>query len=156
MTTRAIAPLFALVLTACTGLVGQPLHADAAGRLHDAGEHPDSLGDLIYEGRVQARGDDADALFRYERRVERVDDGWVGSHITYNTNEVPVVLQIATYTDAYELLSFEEIHGQTGLVGEATVNADGDLELDWAQGGEADSSLESDDDPVHVLSLIHI
>jgi hypothetical protein len=150
MTLRTFNFFTAILISGCTGTVGQPLPSGDEGDLMAFADSPETLGQLIYEGRVQPRGDDDDAVFQYDRRVAQTDDGWIATHLTRTTAGEPVVLHRTVYTDDNTLVSFDEIHAQTGLTGHVELQPDGSLELDVSLGEQQWHRTEGAGDPVHA------
>jgi hypothetical protein len=150
MKTHAPIALIALLLSACTDTAGLPLPSSAQEHLTEVGSNPAPQGELMYHGHVQERDEASADLFHYERWVAPNDQGFVGTHVTFTPDDTPIVLHSALYADDGELISFEEIHGQTGLVGTVTVLPDGQVELDVSIGDDVFHRTEKAGDPVHV------
>jgi hypothetical protein len=111
-------------------------------------------GDLAYRGRVQLRGPDADRLFTYERRVQRVDDGLVAVHTTFDPQDTPVVQHTAAVDAAGALQRFDEVHAQLGHTGHAVVqrrpDGDHDIVLTVTRAGRTQVRTRSTALPVHA------
>lgn len=110
-----------IVLVGCAHPRGLPQSGVEA--LQQAAAEP--RGELVYEGTVRAIGDDAEPLYRYERRVADEGDGLCSSHLTIDPDGEPVLVHRAVHSDGYTLTSFREVHAQTGLIGDVQVHGDG-------------------------------
>ena len=109
-------------------------------------------GELVYEGDVVPSGR-ASPAFRYERRSRLAATGdWVSTHLTTSLSapDRPVVLQVATHTEDYELRAFEEIHAQLGLVSRVEVVDGGSLVFTRLRGEESLTDREGPGAPVVV------
>lgn len=107
---------------------------------------PDLEGEAVYRGRVQVRGPDPEpARFGYVRYVE---DG-VSVHLTRDADGQPVVLHRAEH-DGIALRRLDEVHGQRGLAGTLTVDADHTAVFDVTVDGRRRQRVERGHDPVVV------
>lgn len=144
-----ISLLFAL-LAGCAHTGHPPLPSKSAASLTDLHENAESLGALVYRGRVAPLGPNADALFYYQRRVVESGDGLRSSHLTMRPDGEVVLLQEAEHTMSYDLRSFAEIHSQTGVVGHLGVDPDQTATFEVTVGGRRRSRIEKGRDPVQV------
>jgi hypothetical protein len=142
--------MMSLQLLALLGCGPAMLPADAEARLLLAAQEPDALGERIYEGRVARRDGEGLELFRYERRILDLEEGLFASHLTRSVSGEPVVLHQALQSWDHQLLSFEEIHAQTGLVGQLWVASDGTASFESTQDGRTKTRQERPGEPLHV------
>ncbi|MFT4624568.1 MAG: hypothetical protein ACI8PZ_003227 [Myxococcota bacterium] len=141
---------FVLTLAGCAGITAHPLAHGDASHLEQLATAPAALGTLIYNGDVRPQGADAEGAFRYERWVRDTGAGNVSTHLTYDLAGDGVVLHQATHDAAYTLTRFEELHGQTGLVGSVEVHPGGELSIEVTVDGETTRATEGPGAPVHA------
>ncbi|MEM6930000.1 MAG: hypothetical protein AAF602_23885 [Myxococcota bacterium] len=142
--------LIASVLTGCAHPTAAPLPPAAQAALTERIDQLDAEAVPIYTGRVQPRGDDADALFSYRRFVSGDGEEQVSSHLTVDADDEPRVLHVAHTASDGRLLRFDEWHGQTGLVGSMVVDASHTATIEVTVGGERTERTEEGDAPVHT------
>jgi hypothetical protein len=145
---RRLSVVFAVGTTACQHTHILPEGASTA--LRSAADSPTILGGLVYQGTVTRRGTDATVLFRYERRVLDLDEGLRSSHVTLSAAGTPVVMQRADHSASYELSGFQEIHVQTGLVGQVDMGVDGTATYRTTVDGRTRTHVEPPGEPLHV------
>lgn len=138
----------ALLLSGCAHHPTLP--PAAAERLAAASQGAGGPGEPIYQGEVYGRRPGGGPLFRYQRWVRGSDQALVSSHITTRLDGEPLVVQIAAHDPSYSLRTYDEIHGQTGLVGRLDVNDDQLATFDVTVGGRRAHRVESGRDPVQV------
>ncbi|MEN0062182.1 MAG: hypothetical protein AAGA48_08515 [Myxococcota bacterium] len=142
--------LIGSLLLGCAHPTAAPLPAATEAELTERIEALDVDAVPIYTGRVQPRGDDADALFSYRRAIFDDGDVQVSSHLTVDADGEPKVLHVAHTRSDGRLLRFEEWHGQTGLVGSLAVDASHTATIEVTVGGERTERTEAGDVPVHA------
>ncbi|MEO0600219.1 MAG: hypothetical protein AAF211_02230 [Myxococcota bacterium] len=142
--------LIGSLLTGCAHPTAAPLPAAAEAELTEHIEALDVDAVPIYTGRVQPRGDDADALFSYRRAVFADGDALVASHLTVDADGEPKVLHVAHTASDGRLLRFQEWHGQTGLVGSMVVDASHTATFEVTVGGAHTERTEAGEVPVHA------
>jgi hypothetical protein len=147
--TRPLTPLFASIILAAGCSAPRPgtLSPEARRTMTAAQESPSSTGNQVYEGRVHALDSRPAPLFRYERRVQTVQQDVVSTHVTYDPTGAVVVIQSAAHTPKYELVRADLIHGQTGVTASAEVAAR-NIVFTSNQGGRISTRSEQLRDPV--------
>ncbi|MCA9491368.1 MAG: hypothetical protein KC621_15660 [Myxococcales bacterium] len=106
--------------------------------------------DLVYLGTVRPRGESGPPLFQYERRVTEQGDHMRSFHVTFAPDGAPVLSHEAEHSSTYELLRFEEIHGQTGGVGQVEVARDGTATYTTMVDGRTRTRIERPGDPLQA------
>jgi hypothetical protein len=134
------------LLAACAA-PPQPLDARSAARLAEATPGTDMLGERMYVGDTHHL--DGHQVYRYARFVEDAVDGTVASHVTWDLEGLPVVLQQAAYDDAGRVRWFEEVHGQSGWVGTVHVGEDA-VTFEATLGAQTVTRTEDLAEPLHA------
>lgn len=125
-----------------------PLTAEARARLAEMSQ---TSGHLVYIGQVSPE-DQVNARFRYERRV-KTEPGALqrSTHITFaSQGDEAILAQSAVSSSTYELLEYEEIHAQTGVVSSVRVLSGGELRFVVHRNGKAEESTENISEPAVV------
>lgn len=136
-----------------------PFDAAAAARLDRLRQAPESAGALIYRGLVfapDAPAGDGAPLFRYERRVEGREGGFVAAHVTTDPSGEVIIAERATLTADYQLQRFEADNRQQGYTGSVELGDHGRrLEYRLVAGGRTSRAVERVADPVVSGPSLH-
>lgn len=108
---------------------------DAAGSLQLAQlrDQPGHAGERLYVGTVYAQPAGAEALYTYERRVQRAagDGAAAATHVTRTPAGEVVIAERATFDADYRLRSFDTNNAQGHFSGQVRVSDDG-RQLDYS------------------------
>jgi len=132
---------------ACTAPRPQPLTPASLDEVLAIERTPATTGDQIYEGRVFALDGRPEALFRYERRVQRAGSLVTSTHVTHDRSGAVVVVQSAVHSPTYDLTRAGMIHRQTGASAAVAVE-NGEATFTLANGGRQSVTRERVDNPV--------
>lgn len=121
------------------------LSADGAAKLAAFRNTPAMAGALIYRGSVSPLNRlHAEALYSYERRVEKNTQGSLATHLTTDLQADVVIVEAAQSSPNYDLQRFDAINKQLGISGSVVVSANG-RRLDYYLNDNGKISTASED-----------